>query len=335
MCDRASGDAYGNDADRVEFRFRDANNRIDLKCARASVPGTWLTVSHISGPTLINAIQEVRRQRARVEGPEQTEQFAQLAAVHSAWFNAAFTTDRGRVGALITFVGGLDAGNFHIQCTLVVPLEALANMSHDRGQELPAPAGPLAVTANSWQQAASSSRSMASLTDQRDGGNELDRTRYELQVRSFGAAPQFHQEQETTRGHLEDHARDAARANRSFARSTAQLTPGMFAGYMGSNPEANLTEPSSSGREPVIEELVDSENQAGSTSTTIAAAPPTQEVRLPAGAAATEAQDPRGQGSSRAPPLIGEEVDTEAEVDNEMPPAPEGPPQSFRPHRTP
>ena len=49
VCSRASDDAVGNDADRVEFCFRDANNRSDLKCARASVPGTWLTVSHISG----------------------------------------------------------------------------------------------------------------------------------------------------------------------------------------------------------------------------------------------------------------------------------------------
>ena len=53
VTDRSSDDAVGNDADRVEFRYRDANNRIDLKCARTSVPATWLTVSHISGPTLI------------------------------------------------------------------------------------------------------------------------------------------------------------------------------------------------------------------------------------------------------------------------------------------
>ena len=33
--------------------------------------GTWLTVSHISGPTLIRTIQSVRENRARVEGPEQ------------------------------------------------------------------------------------------------------------------------------------------------------------------------------------------------------------------------------------------------------------------------
>ena len=42
VTDRSSDDALGNDADRVEFRFRDANNRIDLKCARTSVPATWL-----------------------------------------------------------------------------------------------------------------------------------------------------------------------------------------------------------------------------------------------------------------------------------------------------
>ena len=46
---RSSREGYGNDADRIEFPFRDANNRIDLKCGRTSVPGTWLSVSHISG----------------------------------------------------------------------------------------------------------------------------------------------------------------------------------------------------------------------------------------------------------------------------------------------
>ena len=72
MCSRSSEDAVGNDADR---RFRDANNRIDVKAARASVPATWLTVSHISGPNLVTTIQAVRRGGARVEGSEQTEQF--------------------------------------------------------------------------------------------------------------------------------------------------------------------------------------------------------------------------------------------------------------------
>ena len=60
VTDRSFDDAVGNDADRVEFRYRDANNRIDLKCARTSVPATWMTVSHISGPTLIQTISRCR-----------------------------------------------------------------------------------------------------------------------------------------------------------------------------------------------------------------------------------------------------------------------------------
>ena len=100
VTDRSSDDAVGNDADRVEFRYRDANNRIDLKCARTSVPATWLTVSHISGPTLIQTISRCRDQRARVEGPEQTEQFAQLAAAHKGWWHDAATLDPAKVGVL-------------------------------------------------------------------------------------------------------------------------------------------------------------------------------------------------------------------------------------------
>ena len=65
-CSGSSTHAVGNDADRVEFRFRDSNNRIDLKCSRTSVPGTGLTVSHISGSTFIKTIQSVRENRARV-----------------------------------------------------------------------------------------------------------------------------------------------------------------------------------------------------------------------------------------------------------------------------
>lgn len=106
VCQRASEDAVGNDADRLEFRYRDSNNRIDLKCSRTSVPGTWLTVSHISGPTLISAIRSVRENRARVEGPEQTEQFAQLAAVHQGWWNRSIAASEEQVGSLVVFKCG-------------------------------------------------------------------------------------------------------------------------------------------------------------------------------------------------------------------------------------
>ena len=68
----SSEDAVGNEADQLEFRYRDSNNRIDIKCSRTSVPGTWLTLSHISGPTLVQTMKSVRENCARVEGPEQT-----------------------------------------------------------------------------------------------------------------------------------------------------------------------------------------------------------------------------------------------------------------------
>ncbi|CAE7531834.1 hypothetical protein AK812_SmicGene26837 [Symbiodinium microadriaticum] len=68
-----------------------------LKCARTSVPATWLTVSHLSGPTLIQTITRCREQRARVEGSEQTEQFAQLAAAHQRWWHNASTLDPANV----------------------------------------------------------------------------------------------------------------------------------------------------------------------------------------------------------------------------------------------
>ena len=39
VSDQASTDAVSNDADCVEFRYHDANNKMDLKCSRTSVPG--------------------------------------------------------------------------------------------------------------------------------------------------------------------------------------------------------------------------------------------------------------------------------------------------------
>ena len=162
VCSRASDDAVGNDADRIEFRFRDANNRIHVKAARASVPATWLTVNHISGPNLVRTIQEVRRGGARVEGPEQTEQFAQLAAIHQSWWAQSVAAQPDEVGAKVIFVGGLDGGNFHIQSSSkflsqqmeIVPTEALATMQHDHSVAVAAPQGPPALTTQAWLTAA-------------------------------------------------------------------------------------------------------------------------------------------------------------------------------------
>ena len=230
VCNRASDEAVGNDADRVEFRFRDANNRLDLKCARTSVPGTWLTVSHISGPTLIRTIQDVRSARARVEGPEQTEQFAQLAAVHQDWWTARVASSQEEVGARVEFVGDLEQGNFHViamssllaRMSEVVPIGALAEMQHDRVVR-PAPLGPLALTGDAWLHAAEDVERAATPRSSGDQIAVTDRTSRELDLRSFAHGLPG------TSGHVVDEDRDLTRRDRRFARSTAQLTPELFA----------------------------------------------------------------------------------------------------------
>ena len=232
---RDTEDAYGNDADRIEFRFRDSNNRMDLKCSRTSVPGTWLTVSHISGPTLVNTIQSVRQQRARVEGPEQTEQFAQLAAIHQGWWEGSVAGSEAEVGSLVIFVGNMAPGNFHVQARskfmrrepVIVAGEALAQMNHAPDTEIRAPQGPPALTADAWAegvvpaaQAIEGDREeQLALAGRRAGAEMAHRTLTRV-------------EEAGMHGHQDDPERDRARLDRRFSRSTAGLTPGIFADEM-------------------------------------------------------------------------------------------------------
>ena len=63
---RSSEEGYGNDADRIEFQIRDANNQIDLKCGQTS------------------ALQG-RSTRAKVQGEAQSSQGWRISQVgHSA-----------------------------------------------------------------------------------------------------------------------------------------------------------------------------------------------------------------------------------------------------------
>ena len=233
VCRRDSDDAVGNDADRIEFRYRDSNNRIDLKCSRTSVPGTWLTVSHISGPALVGTIMHVRTQGARVEGPEQTEQFGQLAAIHKGWWEKSIASSEKDVGSYVVFVGELEEGNFHVQTRSklmvreneVVARQALAMMQHDAGVR--APAGPPALTQDAWFTAATEARvGQPALTGEAEAIIS-QQAGVELNQRSFA----FHRDQ-GTRGHVEDPERDLARSDRRMARSTAGLTPQLFAEEM-------------------------------------------------------------------------------------------------------
>ena len=77
----SSEDAVGNEADRLEFR-----QGLQQQDRHQVLPNLC------SGPTLVQTIKSVRENRARVEGPEQT-QFAQLAAVHEGWWNSSIARD--------------------------------------------------------------------------------------------------------------------------------------------------------------------------------------------------------------------------------------------------
>ena len=235
VCNRSSSDAVGNDADRLEFRYRDANNRIDLKCSRTSVPGTWLTVSHISGPTLIRTITSVRENRARVEGPEQTEQFAQLAAIHEGWWASSVAEDENQVGSLVIFAEDLDQGNFHLQSRSkllqreaeIVPSAALAEMQH--ATSTPAPSGPPALTAGAWL---SGQAEMTDVPSSSHGDGTLVSVNRQMGLELNERSLQVRHTNQGEGGHAVNDDRDRARMDRRFARSTSLLTPQIFAETM-------------------------------------------------------------------------------------------------------
>lgn len=68
----SSADAFGHDADRVEFRFCSAQDRLDVACSTIAVPSSWMVVSRVSGPTLVRNARWCRENFARIESPDQT-----------------------------------------------------------------------------------------------------------------------------------------------------------------------------------------------------------------------------------------------------------------------
>ena len=202
----------------------DANNRLDLKCGRTSVPGTWLTVSHISGPALINTIQTCRSQRARVEGPDHVQQFAQLSAVIAPWYNDAIANDEDAHGTT-TDQFPVERGNFHLRARSklkVNPLtfvqqEALAHRSHDAGNQLTARRGPPALMEEAAKQAV------------RQLGTSTRRTCPRPPSRPMRTGDYF------------DEMRDRMRADMRFSRTSAAITPQVFSDVLHDREAAEYT----------------------------------------------------------------------------------------------
>ena len=136
----SSADAFGTDADRLEFRFASAGDKLEVACSSVTVPSTWLVVSRFSGPTLIRNAEWCRRHMARIEGPDQVMQLSQLAGIHAHWTAAIEAKEIRDVGPRVGAIA-VDSHeqNFHLTCEsplfkqekAIVPREALALQFHN------------------------------------------------------------------------------------------------------------------------------------------------------------------------------------------------------------
>ena len=137
-------DAFGMDADRLEFRFLSAADRLDVACSVCSVPPSWLVVSRVSGPTLVRNAAWCRDHFARVESPDQALQLAQLAGIHAHWTAATSAECEEATGPRISAVAVeshpsnvhliAESPLFHKEKALV-EAEALAIQQHDPAKE--------------------------------------------------------------------------------------------------------------------------------------------------------------------------------------------------------
>ena len=137
--------AFGLDADRIEFRFWSAADRLNVACSSCSVPPSWLVVSRVSGPTLVQNASWCRKKYARIESPDQALQLAQLASVHAHWTAAIEAENEGSTGPRISAVAvESHPSNMHLisesplfrKDKVIVEADALAIQAHDPNREL-------------------------------------------------------------------------------------------------------------------------------------------------------------------------------------------------------
>ena len=153
--DRASTDAVGNDADSVDFRYCGIQDGLQLLYSRTSVPASWLTVSHISGPKLISTISRPSAGRG-LQWKGRSRRSSSLSWQRST----ARGTTRRRLGAG-PLVGKLDSRNFQIILKsrlyttepVVVLVQALANMSNHPELEVKATVRPPSITQRAYSDA--------------------------------------------------------------------------------------------------------------------------------------------------------------------------------------
>ena len=265
----SSADSVGVDADRLEFRFRSAGDSVDVTCSQITVPPTWLILSRVSGPTLIQNARWCRDRHARVEGPDQTMQMSQLAGIHAHWTaatEALTVADTGpRVGAVAV---DTHQNNLHLTCEaplfqaqkVIVPAEAIALQFHDPESEEralvvpPVMDGPMAIPA---AQAPGSLRALAGpAAAPLQAAPPVEAV---ISVTEAGHAPKAAAPGDKT---VHVHRR-SLEARQSESLADAAVTPQAFLDQVGlvkhvvSGGGSTSSAPRSYGPPPVIEEVTD------------------------------------------------------------------------------
>ena len=109
--DRSSEDAVGNDADRVEFRYRDSTEVRSHFCAGYLVDGVASQRPDANPDHHSVQGAACSRGRLRADGAVRPARCCPSALVAQC-----FDAGSGECeGVHVTFVAGLDAGNFHVQ----------------------------------------------------------------------------------------------------------------------------------------------------------------------------------------------------------------------------
>ena len=136
----SSPDAFGMDADRLEFRFLSGSDRLDTRCSVCEVPPSWLVVSRVSGPTLITNAKWCREHFAGSSPADVSTGFDPCSL---DGINGLLQQKIRQAQGFRLYQSNQTRANLHLICESpwfkagrsIVTKEALALQSHDASME--------------------------------------------------------------------------------------------------------------------------------------------------------------------------------------------------------
>ena len=275
----SSADAFGQDADRVEFRFYSAADRLDVACSTCAAPPSWLIVSRVSGPTLIKNAQWCRNHAARIEGPDQTLQLSQIASVHAHWTAEMEARSEDDTGPRISAIAVESSpNNLHLisesplfrKDHAIVGKEALAVQAHDPATERATAVLPPITGGPAVQPKGNHTASMKALTGSSTGEQVYPHRGVALSEQEVSVtAPGVPPDRVLSQGQTLTPARRTLDQRRSETLDMSAMTPAVFVDQVRKMNAAGSTAASSgvSTNEIQIEYLGGSPDGSGGAST--------------------------------------------------------------------